>query len=359
MKRFSSASLMALSFLFAALMLTACTNNSGIGGGECESQSDCPTGLECNTSKGVCECATDDQCVTAFGDDYQCNTFKLCQPRPPCLGNKDCAEDEICNANDPSGGRCIPATSCGSTVHCDFNYYCDRSTETCQPGCQNSGDCQLGSVCINGQCSDGNCSTCPVSPDPDPSYCDYGETCSLSGTCTPHPGQSVLCQSCGTLPGECGGNAICLIDDEVAGGAANYCAPTCRTDLDCPSGYGDCGGVQIVDPNQACTTDAQCGAGKFCLGSSEGQNAYCSCATDADCPADFCLPDFFGGGGSTCAGTGFSCTTDADCGSSCTEVAQTSDGQPIKICETNIGACGKEAGVSCQDLLGDAICNDL
>ena len=234
MKSLCMIPLKGLALLFVVALMTGCANSGGVGGGECESQSDCPTGLECNTEKGVCECSTDDQCITAFGDDYQCNTFKLCQPRPPCLGNKDCAEDEICNANDPSGGRCIPATSCGSTVHCDFNFYCDRSTETCQPGCQNSGDCQLGSVCIGGQCTDGNCSTCPVSPDPDPSYCDYGETCSLNGTCTPHPGQSVLCQSCGNLPGDCGTNAICLIDDEVAGNAANYCAPTCRTDLDCP-----------------------------------------------------------------------------------------------------------------------------
>ena len=96
-----------LALLFV-VALAAGANSGGVGGGECESQSDCPTGLECNTEKGVCECSTDDQCITAFGDDYQCNTFKLCQPRPPCLGNKDCAEDEICNANDPSGGRCIP-----------------------------------------------------------------------------------------------------------------------------------------------------------------------------------------------------------------------------------------------------------
>ena len=72
------------------------------------------------------------------------------------------------------------------------------------------------------------------------------------------------------------------------------------------------------------------------------KNSFCSCATDADCPTDFCFPDLFGGGGSTCSGTSFPCQTDADCGSTCSEVAQTADGQPIKICKPMLAHAAKK-----------------
>ena len=160
----------------------------------------------------------------------------------------------------------------------------------------------------------------------------------------PHPGQSVLCQSW-VIFRETADQRNLLIDDEVAGNAANYCAPTCRTDLDCPSGYGDCGGVQIVDPNQSCTTDANAVLVSSALEALKAKLVLLLCYR-CRLPTDFCFPDLFGGGGSTCSGTGFPCQTDADCGSTCSEVAQTADGQPIKICETNMVHAAKKQALA-------------
>ncbi len=368
-----------LAFLFA----TSCTSKdqSGI----CKSDADCDAGFVCQTETGTCRCNTDDAC----GPGKYCNTFGACQDRPPCLGNDDCAEGEICNSFDRSGGACIPATSCGSSVHCELDHYCakvagtDPPQYTCKPGCRSHGDCELGKVCIGGTCTDAgsssDCSLCPTTPDPDPNYCDYGELCSNTGECTTHPKKSALCQSCDDMT-PCTDDTVCMVDNEQAG--AYYCSALCNVDSDCPSGFDSCGGIAIVV--KRCSSDADCGAAK-CLGSAEAASAYCGCASQADCDIysasaiGFELCQKFGGQGScwpdsapcntssdcacdtssgTCIGTGLPCTGPSDCSLTCVQY-QVGD-VTVGSCETTKKVCGKTSGLTCAEFKsGDAPCRSV
>ena len=335
-------------------VFAACSpDESNVG---CSSDDDCTRGLYCDTEINKCLCNTDDACVLAKGEGYQCNNFGICQPRPPCLGNQDCVEGEICNSADASGGICVPVGTCGSTIHCAFDEYCNSDTGECLPGCRNSGDCQLGKICIDGNCAEGGCNSCPSTPDPDASYCDYGDLCRENGSCTPHSAKSSLCDQCGADPNNifggstnCGAAMICLVDEL---GTGNYCAPTCETDLDCPNGYSGCGGITIVTTE--CRIDGDCSNGGVCLRPPEGNTGFCSCVSNMDCPAqDMCL------GGQCMLLQGMSCQTDQDCWSSCVQ-SETGSGTSIGVCETNIKGCGKNEGVSCAELQpGNAPCNDF
>jgi len=317
---------------------------------DCYEDTDCSTGQFCESN--TCLCKTNDAC----GEGRYCNTWGVCQPRPPCLGNHDCPDGEICNSADASGGKCIPASQCGSSVHCELNQYCDPQTQTCQPGCRNTGDCQLGHICLNGSCVDGstgnNCTQCPTTPDPDPSYCDYGEVCTPSGQCLSHALSSSLCQSCSSadLFSQCPNNMLCLLDDAQQG--AEYCTPFCNTDLDCPNGYNSCNGIQIA-ANGQCTNDADCAGDRRCLGSAEGVVSTCSCLTNADCPQTgaMCL-------GGQCANLGNPCNSNDDCIVQCAMVDYGTSGQ-VGICETRARACGKGEGMTCTELkTGEADCGD-
>jgi hypothetical protein len=366
--------------LLAALVTLASGCKSSTKDVGCKQDGDCPEGLVCQ--QGNCRCFTDDAC----GDPakFYCNSFGTCQERPACLGNKDCKTGEICNAADPTGAKCIPATECGSSVHCPFNQYCSPSTSRCEPGCRSTGDCQLGWVCAAGQCtSDGtatDCTICPVSPARDPAYCDYGEVCTEEGKCQAHASQSGLCSQCNSGAGqECPSGLTCLIDD--LGG--EYCAASCATDLDCPNGYLGCGALSIVSglceqsgsgPCE-CTNTGTCPNGGRCLTGQEENRAYCECVTQADCdfiPAGVCMFGMclIGGGGNCstdadcgcqsgrCLVGGFPCTTGADCTVECVQTP-TGDGNSFGMCQTTQKACGKGTGYSCNELrTGQSECRE-
>ena len=327
----------------ALLLLTlACT--PAPSDAQCTSDSQCSTGLICEANS--CICRTDDAC----GNGQYCNAWGACQNRPPCLGNQDCGEFEICNSADPTGGKCIPSSQCGSSVHCDINYYCDPSYGNCQPGCRTTGDCQLGHICTNGQCEDGmvadDCTQCPTSPEPDSSYCDYGEICNTRGQCVPHAQANALCQLCSSrdMFNRCPASMLCLLDDAVQN--AEYCAPFCRSDLDCPNGYGSCNGLQIA-ANGQCRSDSDCGGARQCLGSSEGVVSTCSCLNNNDCPQTGaqCVMG-------QCANIGNPCSSNADCVVQC-KMIERGDGNMVGICETKARACGKGEGFTCDDLADD------
>ena len=357
-----------LSGLMLALSLYGCSAQESTG--DCVEDIDCGPGLFC-TDQNTCACTTDDLCELALGEGYFCNNFGSCQVRPPCLGNQDCEADEICNASN--GGECIPADSCGSTVHCDFNEYCNPTTGQCESGCRNEGDCQLGYICLEGQCSPGDCSSCPNNP-PDATYCDYGELCTEQGQCIPHSLASVLCQTC-SQTSSCPLDSICLLDDMVQNSA--YCAPTCDEDIDCPNGYPGCGKVQVVT-QQGCAVDQDCVSGGRCLGAAEGTLTYCSCMRNSDCMdpqvdtfclGGICATDFVTscsqGVDCLCSlgecinAPGIRCNNGADCATSCA-FEENSNGDSIGICQTNWKVCGKEQGKTCTELRsGDSDCNSL
>lgn len=343
----------------ASCFVGACTDAPQSEG--CTSDSECDPGLFCDTSNGACRCRTDDAC----GENKYCNPFGACQDRPACRGNQDCDSGLICNSADPSGGRCIPTAECGSSVHCDFGNYCDPNAHVCKPGCRSTGDCQLGDVCVAGACTSGatanDCSLCPVNPDPDARYCDYGERCTNAGTCTAHPQRADLCSTCGQTT-TCANGLICLVDDAVQNG--NYCAPVCNIDADCPSGYEGCGSLQLVV--EECTGSGSCSNGGQCLTAAEGTRGFCECIDQGDC--DFyessmlCMfgSCWLGDGractrgldcacqGGRCFGTDFPCSSNDDCAIECVQVEAGDD--TIGICQTKAKACGKGSGVTCQEL---------
>jgi hypothetical protein len=273
----------------ATLATTGCTAPPGEG---CASDSDCKAGLFCQS--GNCLCRTDDAC----GKGSYCNPYGSCQIRPACLGNQDCDSGFICNSADISGGACIPANDCGSNLHCTFDYYCNPNTNKCDLGCKTASDCQLGKVCAGGQCiangTAADCTICPASPDPDPRYCDPGELCTDQGQCVASQYQSQLCIDC-TASNTCGGNLICLIDQET--NDTNYCAPSCKLDVDCPAGYSGCGGLYLVFAQ--CNTAADCTNGGECIGRSESNRGSCACVGSQDCDPypGICQLSPFGGDG--------------------------------------------------------------
>ncbi len=345
-----SPALLLRTFLFSFLILgsyVGCVADEA--NYECVADADCGVGKFCENN--ACLCKTNDAC----GEGSYCNTWGACQPRPPCLSNDDCPDGEICNSADPSGGKCILASRCGSSVHCELNQYCDPQTETCQPGCRNTGDCQLGYICVGGSCTDGktgnDCTQCPTSPDPDSTYCDYGEICNTNGQCVSHAQQNSLCQACSSDPFQfmtCPSNMLCLLDDAQQG--AEYCTPFCSTSADCPNGYNSCNGIQIA-ANGTCTSDSDCAGDRRCLGSSEGVVSTCSCLNNTDCPQDgaLCLLG-------SCANLGNPCDTNADCEVQCTMVDYGNAGQ-VGVCETKAKACGKGEGMNCGELkTGQADC---
>jgi len=251
--------------LTLGLFLNGCATESI---GECAENTDCPTGFTCDGAK--CKCAAEDAC----GPGQFCNDFGTCQARPPCIGNEDCDPGQICNSADPTGGRCIADTACGSSVHCDLGNYChvdpaaEQPVGDCRPGCRNTGDCALGDICVAGGCQAGMCNQCPVNPDPDATYCPYGYKCGLSGACELVTNGGSLCNRCDNMFDPCPDGQRCLIDNESCScidnkcyptdtpcttaadcgscEAVNYCAPTCNFDADCPSGYDTCGSVILV-----------------------------------------------------------------------------------------------------------------
>lgn len=362
-------------FLLSGLLaagLAACQGEKQTEG--CAQDSDCNTGFFCERNSGACRCATNDSCAVG---EY-CNSFGACQARPPCLENSDCAAGEICNGDAPSGGSCISAQTCGSSLHCDLGSYCDSTLQsdgsrigTCKPGCKSAGDCILGQVCEGRVCVAGgtatDCTKCALDPNPEPTYCDYGEVCNQDGACVNHPSRASLCNSCTPDTG-CGSpNLVCLLDQDNAN--ANYCGPKCETDLDCPSGYEGCGALQLVF--EQCNGSQSCSNGGECLRPTESNVGICACVQQSDCEIDLCtfgvcLNDF-GRSCQTsadckclngvCAFGSVSCNTSSDCDVTCEKVE--SNGREVGICQTKAKACGKGAGVTCSELkTGTADCRD-
>ncbi len=200
--------------------------------------------------------------------------------------------------------------------------------------------------------SGNNCTQCPTSPDPDSTYCDYGEVCTADGQCLSHELSNSLCQSCNSsnIFANCPSNMICLLDDTQQG--AEYCTPFCKTSMDCPNGYNRCNTVTVL-ANGQCTSDADCDGGRICIGSQEGVVAYCSCLTNADCPQTgaSCVAG-------NCLNLGNPCTSNDDCSVQCT-MSDLGDRGEVGTCATKAGVCGKGEGVSCNELKsGEADCSD-
>ena len=348
---------------------------------QCRADADCDPGQYCQTESNMCRCRTDDAC----GEGMYCNPFGACQDRPPCLSNDDClalnGPGFICNTLDRSGGACIAADACGANVHCQFNQRCDRTSGQCVNACDETGDCQLGLVCVKGadgrgtcQAGSAACSLCPTRPDaPDSAFCDDGEVCSLDGNCVAANHKADLCRACDENT-RCATGMICLIDPEMTSG--EYCANGCKTNSDCPNGFNSCNSLSLVMPGAECTNTGTCANGGRCLQEPETNRAFCECVSASDCSL---CQEWIGFGltmcpdGSSCTtaadcikcvsgacmGTDLPCTTNQDCVIECS-AEPAGSGDTIGMCQTVAKACGKDSGLLCSDVQnGAAVCQGL
>jgi hypothetical protein len=232
----------------------------------------------------------------------------------------------------------LPATACGDPDcredGCDTNQVCDDVTGLCvappdkpncvEMGCEGDLFCDAGSgACIErtrclspqGDCSDGNCTTCPegLNCDARTGFCQPAEACrfvecAVAQQCNP---QTLACEAIAcALDPDCPGGSICSAQETCLAGCRNdggcaqgsvcnipvgteagSCTARCSQDMDCPWGErcGSADGVARCEPEPACGHTRDCREGEECRG---GACLRPLCASDGDCAeGEFCLVD--------------------------------------------------------------------
>jgi hypothetical protein len=159
-----------------------------------------------------------------FEAEYICsNAANECVEKPPCVDDRDCPENEICEPDGPAGKKvCRPG--CRDDDGCPpFSICVEAAGNVCRPGCSGDSDCNMDQTCVDFVCVD----TCTTRQD-----------CSVVGqVCTGIP---PTCRGC-TNDNQCAAVEFCdyslgsdqeEIDDPLTG----LCAPivTCPDD-----GYGN------------------------------------------------------------------------------------------------------------------------
>lgn len=300
-------------------------------------------------------------------------------------GNPDAPGDEAPDPTDDTPGDTIdtPPARCTNTADCDLGNLCVGGN--CEPGCLTNRDCPAGaSRCDTSVPPRGRCVQCRLDTD-----CPAGGRC-RDGACTavcrsnadcPDPARS----QCDTQAGEC---RECVTSDACGTGRickSNRCVEGCTSARDCPQGR-TCAVDAAPDGRcVACTVDAQCAANQRCadyacvaacsLNPCAGNTAAPFCdAADGRCYA--CLIDNHCPQGTVCRDRACAagCRADGDCrdplkprcrigagatSGVCTECLSTNDCRRNEVCRggdcvlgcTRDEDCG--AGAYCQPLSGE------
>lgn len=129
----------------------------------CRSDQHCPERWHCSALLGLCvECEARDDCRPGFACDL--GTLRCA---PACEDSIDCDAGSVCN---PEHGTCV---ECLNHSDCDFDgdedtHYCARPQHVCVE-CLHDADCDDGS---RGICAVGNCTKCIFDDDCRPDqYC--------------------------------------------------------------------------------------------------------------------------------------------------------------------------------------------
>jgi hypothetical protein len=289
-------------------------------GARCRTDLQCPVSEYCDACIGACKprvapcgrCSTDEQacerptdlclpfgaaglptclrgCVgqptcDALGPGYTCREVAAgamacvpdageCRVDAPCLGDVDCAREQICgdtgrcqdgcsgdaecpNGNLCVGGRCVPpcgdAAPCTAPAECapdgrcrvpggcatsadcpERETHCDLSTHLCAPGCERDADClSAADECVDGRCRERGCTG---------NYqCAFEQICDLaSGACEPAGGRHCEPGCDPMVEGACGaGNACVGLQDRDGNDLGQFCFEACRpSPNECPQGY--------------------------------------------------------------------------------------------------------------------------
>jgi formylglycine-generating enzyme required for sulfatase activity len=372
----------------------ACTAAGCVDDGDCAA----PT-PRCDAASGACvecldaaDCGAGQQCAhgacTAAGcvDDGDCAA-----PTPrcdaasgacvECLDAADCAEGQIC-----SGGVCAAEPMCENDDQCEIGQICIDGD--CVTGCRSQRDCPPAQQCVEALGAHGRCVDCEGDGDCDPGWICQDHVC--VPYCTSHEHCApAYCDLESHQCVECIEDAHC---DREAGliCRAQACVPGCRVDDDCPDGFCDqasagcvdclnndhCSLGQVCVDDQCvvgCQTDRDCPDGRLCDPEAGAHGRCVECLGDDDCDAAYVCRDglceFHCADDGDCAaptpacdaasGTCVACTGDGHCGAGqvCVDFQclpgcdDDGDCPPDQVCDPNLGTHG-----SCVDCLGDADC---
>jgi Cys-rich repeat protein len=299
---------------------------------QCRRNSDCPSGLLCNTNVDATNVYKSYQCV-ACRNSTDCTGGAICQFGCTYIGKSpyyvcdnacqpDCrdAGADFCNPGlcDTDAGGCLTswcASNSNCTVDglgaCDFTQavvYPPNGIGTCAVCTQDAGGCGPDEVC--GRSNQTGRPICQLSCLVDAGVCSGGTYCTDAGTCTSGCLTSADCA--GSHTGYSGG-LICHQGQCVG----------CLKNADCPDYNPGCnpqysGGVAICG---YCTSDQDCQSGSsstHCELNRQSPGYYtnqCGCHSDNECPLDAPICIGLDAGAGFPQGSGrCGCTGPSDCG---------------------------------------------
>lgn len=259
-----------------------------------------------------------------------------------------------CDTETPEGACCVGDYCLTVTeANCAFyggDYYGDnsfcfdgQSGVQCLPpgGCTDTGDCNPGLICCNGQCTNpcpaavgGGCPPCPVCPEGF-SECPLGS----GNCCQTGDGTKICCDSACVTPCEFTGgcptcNGACCTSEKP-----NCCGGTCCSSAQCCGGNCCSDGTFCCDG--ACVPNGTpcCGSGLYECGTS---TTGC-CPIGQSCCSTGCCPD-------ACCGSSDACCTECCVGGNCCSIGSSCDCPPGQILN---------AGCSCECPNGGDLCGDI
>ncbi len=140
----------------------------GCGPIECEEQPECGE-YGCDQRAGECRpCVRDDDCGELSCDE----STGLCGP---CQSDLDCTAAEVCDVRQ---GECEPRPQCVIDSDCGEDEVCLSGRCSFSPECSDDADCREGFECVDGNCFEEICRG--------PEDCAPGELCD-AGACVPPP----------------------------------------------------------------------------------------------------------------------------------------------------------------------------
>jgi hypothetical protein len=310
-------------------------------GGVCNDEGACYKGCSSDA-----DCRTGEGYACVDGTTISGAATKICDVPPAaptgaavgaaCIANSDCMSGLSCETSDP-GGQCTK--SCSAASDCPSGAVCNDEG-ACYKGCSSDADCRTaeGYACVDAKTIGGAATkVCDVAP----AGAAVGAACTANSNCmsglsceTSDPGGQCT-KSCSAAT-DCPIGAVC--NDEGA------CYKGCSSDSDCRTaeGYacvdaktiaGAATKVCDVAPTgaavgAACTANSDCMSGLSCETSDPGGQCTKSCSTASDCPQ-----------GAVCNNEGAcykGCSSKADCrtaeGYACVD-GKTISGAATKICD--------------------------
>jgi hypothetical protein len=309
--------------------------------GSCQMNLDCPSGLTCQTTLGMCTCTSQNQCA---GNAPSCVGLDAGPGMCGCASTADCRDAGVCDDVHFPSGACVPSCAVdGGAANCQsMQEVCNPSSGLCV-GCLSNQDCQIdggmqpfcdttAGVCVqclaaadcpysSPGCSDGTCGLCQM-----PTDCPAGLTCdttqftcdctgpnqcagnapacvgldSGTGTCGCYSsadcGDAGVCDNVNVLSGACVPSCVAdaglcsAIFGSVCNAATGVCGP-CSTDNQCAAvAFGDAGTGNpfcVVDGGTCvqCISPSQCPIQQ--PGCDSTLNICNSCSAPTDCPAGY------------------------------------------------------------------------